>query len=157
MQKIVPFLWFKDNAEEAMNFYISVFPNSRVMATSHYPEGSPMPTGTFMTGAMELNGSPFMLLNGGTLDDFNHSISFVVNCETQEEIDSVWNAFLQGGKEEQCGWIRDKYGVAWQVVPTKMGELMSTGTPEQIQRTMAAMLNMVKLDIAALQAAHDGN
>ncbi len=156
MQKIIPFLWFNNNAEEAMNFYTSVFPGATASNVSRYPEGGPMPAGTVLGATLDIYGQTFSLLNGGPFESFNHAISFFVNCETQEEIDSLWEKLLAGGgKEEQCGWLRDRFGVSWQIVPTTLATLMADPDPKKAKQTMEAMMKMVKLDIAALQAAHD--
>ncbi len=156
MQKITPFLWFDNNAEEAMNFYVSIFKNSRVGNTARYGEGAPMPKGTFMVGTFYLDGQEFMVLNGGPQYKPNPAFSMMVNCETQEEIDFYWDKLTaDGGKPVQCGWLEDKFGVSWQIVPTIFGELMGTGDAEKTNRMMQALMGMVKLDIAGLKRAYE--
>ncbi len=157
MQKIVTFLWFDREAEEAMNFYLSVFPDSKVLSVSRYPEGSPGPAGEVMVASFELGGQEFQALNGGPQFKFTEAISLMVNCETQAEVDNYWEKLTaNGGEESMCGWLKDKYGLSWQIVPTALGKLMSDPDPEKSQRVMQAMLGMKKLDIAALQRAHEG-
>lgn len=155
MQKISPFLWFDTQAEEAAKFYTSIFKDSEITNVSYYPEGAPGQGGSVMTVSFRLFGQEFMALNGGPLFKFTEAISFVVNCETQEEIDRYWSRLTEGGEEVQCGWLKDKYGLSWQIVPRVMGEL-ATGDPEKSGRMMKAMMGMVKLDIAALQRAYNG-
>jgi predicted 3-demethylubiquinone-9 3-methyltransferase (glyoxalase superfamily) len=156
-QKITPFLWFNDNAEEAVGFYVSVFDNSEVGIVSHYDEASAQasgrPEGTVMTISFELDGQHFMALNGGPEFKFTPAISFVVNCETQPEIDYFWEKLSAGGKEVACGWLEDKYGVSWQIVPEVLGELMKSKDPKKSGRVMAALMKMKKLDIEALEEA----
>lgn len=157
MQKITPFLWFDNQAEEAMNFYASVFgENAKITNVSRYGEGAPMPAGTVLTATIEIFGQKFIALNGGPHFSFTPAISFLVDCETQDEIDHYWNHFHDGGTEMQCGWISDKYGVTWQIIPRVLPDLIGGPEPEKAQRAMQAMMQMVKLDIAALQAAYDG-
>ncbi len=156
MQKIVPFLWFDNEAEEAAQFYTSIFKNSRITGVSRYTEGAPRPAGTAMTVSFELAGQEFTALNGGPEFKFNESISFYVNCETQAEVDYFWEKLTAGGQEVQCGWLKDKFGVSWQIVPTRLGELLGDKDPQKAQRAMQAMLQMKKLDIAALERARDG-
>jgi len=154
MQKITPFLWFKDNAEEAAKFYVSVFPQSRIVTTTRYSEVGPGPAGSVMTVEFELNGERFVALNGGPQFKFTEAISFVVNCETQEEVDRMWDKLLQGGgRPDQCGWLKDKFGLSWQVVPTILPQLLHDKDPEKSRRVMEAMLKMVKIDINALEDA----
>ena len=155
MQKITPFLWFDDNAEDAVNFYTSVFKNSKIVELSRYPEGSPGPAGTVMVVVFELDGQQFMALNGGPVFKFNEAVSFSVSCETQTEVDDLWAKLTEGGEPGQCGWLKDKFGLSWQIVPTVLGKLMSDPDPEKSQAVMQAMLKMNKLDIAELQRAHD--
>jgi predicted 3-demethylubiquinone-9 3-methyltransferase (glyoxalase superfamily) len=155
MQKITPFLWYETEAEEAANFYVSVFKNSKVKSVSRYGEAGPGPKGSAMTVAFELNGQDFIALNGGPQFKFTPAISFVVSCETQEEIDHYWEKLSAGGRTDQCGWLADKFGLSWQVVPTILGKLMSSGDALQGQRVMKALLQMKKLDIAKLQQAAD--
>ena len=154
-QKITPFLWFNGRAEEAAKFYTGIFKNSKIESVSRYPEGSPYPAGTVMTVAFRIAGQRFIALNGGAEFQFNESISFVVSCDTQKEIDYFWKKLSAGGKAVQCGWLTDKFGVSWQVVPAEMGELFE-GTAAQAERVMKAMLKMVKLDIAGLKKAYKG-
>ena len=156
MQKITPFLWFDDKAEEAMNFYVSIFPNSKAGAMTRYGEEGPGPKGTVMTAEFNLAGQEFVALNGGAHFKFTEAISFVVECETQEEVDYFWEKLLQGGKESQCGWLKDKYGMSWQIVPTVFLEMMRDKDAAKTQRVMKAMMQMVKLDIAELKRAFEG-
>lgn len=156
MQKITPFLWFDDKAEEAMNFYTSIFKNSKILGLNRLPEGTPGPAGKVITGTFELEGQELMALNGGPEFKFNEAISFFVNCETQEEVDYYWDKLSAGGEKSQCGWLKDKFGLSWQIVPTALGRLMGDPDPVKSARVMQAMLKMTKLDIAALQRAYDG-
>lgn len=153
MQKIVPFLWFDDQAEEAMNFYVSIFTNSKVISVSRYGEAGPGPKGTVMSATFELDGQRFMALNGGPLFSFSPAISFFVNCETQEEVDELWEKLSAGGKKERCGWLKDKFGVSWQIIPTALGKLLSDPDPARSKRVMQAMLQMQKIDIKGLENA----
>ena len=155
MQKIKTFLWFDQQAEEAMNFYISLFKNSKVLSVSRYPEGGPMPAGTLMTATFQLDGQEFMALNGGPEFKFTEAVSLFVTCETQAEVDHFWDHLSEGGEKSRCGWLKDRFGLSWQIVPTALGELMGDPNPRKAQNVMQAMLQMDKLDIAALQAAHD--
>lgn len=156
MSKITPFLWFDNNAEEAMNFYTSVFENSRIGKVSRYPEGSPGPAGSVMTGQIQLAGQEFILLNGGPLFKFTEAISFVVNCESQEEVDRYWEKLIAGGgQESQCGWLKDKFGLSWQIVPAALPKLLADPDKAKSKRVMQAMLKMKKIDIASLQRAAD--
>jgi predicted 3-demethylubiquinone-9 3-methyltransferase (glyoxalase superfamily) len=157
MQKITPFLWFDTQAEEAARFYVSIFNNSRIVKTVRYGEAGPGPAGSVMTVAFELNGVPFTALNGGPLFDFSEAVSFVVNCQSQAEVDSLWQKLSAGGQPGRCGWLKDKYGLSWQVVPTVLPALLSDPDAARAQRTMQAMLKMDKLDIAALERAHSGS
>ncbi|MBT0651668.1 VOC family protein [Geomobilimonas luticola] len=154
MQKITPFLWFEDNAEEAANFYVSVFKNSRVVSISHYGEAGPRPAGTVMTVSFVLDGEEFVALNGGPEFTFSPAISFVVNCTTQEEVDELWAKLSAGGKEVQCGWLEDRYGLSWQIVPTVLTEMLNDADPAKANRVMQAMLQMVKIDIEGLRRAY---
>ena len=154
MQKITPFLWFDDQAEEAAHFYISLFKNSKVTSTTRYGEEGPGPSGSVMTVAFQLAGQEFIALNGGPQFKFTEAVSFVVNCETQDEIDYYWETLSAGGEKVQCGWLTDKYGLSWQVVPTKLTEWARDAAG--LQRVMHALMQMKKLDIAALQKAYDG-
>lgn len=160
MQKITPFLWFNDNAEEAANFYVSLFKNSKIVTVTRYGEdgakASGRPKGTVMTVVFQLDGQEFMALNGGPQFTFSPAISFMVNCETQEEIDRLWGRLTQGGKPVQCGWLTDKYGLSWQIVPTLLGTLLQDKDPRKAERVMKAMLGMVKIDIKELQQAYEG-
>ena len=159
MQKITPFLWFNDNAEEAVNFYISIFKDAKILSVSRYREveanAAERPKGSVMTVAFQLAGQTFTALNGGPHFKFTEAISFVINCETQQEIDDYWERLSEGGETLQCGWLKDKYGVAWQVVPSFLGELIQDTDPKRSERVMAALLQMDKLDIAKLEAARD--
>lgn len=156
MPKITPFLWFDANAEEAMSFYTSIFKSSKIGAVSRYGDAGPGPKGQLMTGSFELEGQPFMVLNGGPQFKFNEAVSFVVTCDTQEEIDHFWEKLSAGGATIECGWLKDKFGLAWQIVPSIMGKLLSGPDPERSKRAMQAMLHMKKLDIAALTRAWEG-
>ena len=156
MRPIVPNLWFDSEAEQAAQFYVSVFPDSRILSTSLYPEGSPGPVGTVMTVDFELNGQRFVGINGGPQFPFTEAVSFQITCETQEEVDRYWQVLTEGGEESMCGWLKDRYGLSWQVVPTGMEEVFADPDPQRAQRAMQAMLGMRKLDLAALQAAADG-
>ena len=155
MQKITPFLWFDDKAEEAMNFYVSIFQNSKRGRISRYGEAGPGPKGTVMVATFQLEGQDFIALNGGPHFKFTEAISLVVNCETQDELDAFWEKLSEGGSKGQCGWLKDKYGLSWQVVPTALGKLMSDPNPEKSKRVMTAMLKMTKMDIQGLQQAYD--
>jgi predicted 3-demethylubiquinone-9 3-methyltransferase (glyoxalase superfamily) len=153
IQKITPFLWFDYHAEEAAKFYTSVFPNSKIVKLARYGEGSPGPAGSVMTVEFQLEGQSFVALNGGPHFKFSEAISFVVNCQTQDEIDFYWEKLSAGGGEVQCGWLKDKFGLSWQIVPTVLPELLADPNREKAQRVMKAMLTMKKLDIAALKQA----
>jgi predicted 3-demethylubiquinone-9 3-methyltransferase (glyoxalase superfamily) len=156
MQKITPFLWFNDNAEEAMNFYISIFKNSKVLNVARYGEAGPGANGTVMTATFQLDGQEFVALNGGPHFKFTEAISFVVYCETQEEVDEFWEKLSEGGEKSRCGWLKDKYGLSWQIVPTVLAELYQDKDAEKTKRVMEAMLQMDKLDIKALKQAYEG-
>lgn len=158
MQKITPHLWYAKEAEEAAAFYVSVFPDSRVVRVTAMPSESPSgPPGSVKVVEFVLFGQAFMAISAGPLDPFNHAVSFVVNCDDQAEIDRYWSALLQGGgAPEECGWLKDRFGLSWQIVPTVLGEMMADPDTAKAKRAMDAMLKMVKLDIAALQAAFDG-
>jgi len=159
-QRVTPFLWFDDRAEEAANFYVSIFANSRIKSVSRYTDevskAAGRPKGSVMTVAFELDGQDFTALNGGPLFKFTEALSLVVNCQTQEEVDHFWTKLSAGGEEVQCGWLKDKFGVSWQVVPTALFELMEDKDPAKSQRVMAAMLKMKKLDIEPLRSAYAG-
>jgi predicted 3-demethylubiquinone-9 3-methyltransferase (glyoxalase superfamily) len=159
MQQITPFLWFDNQAEEAANFYISIFKDSKTVNVARYGEAgaevSGRTKGSVMTVAFELNGQEFIALNGGPHFTFSPAISFLVNCETQEEVDYFWEQLSEGGKVEQCGWLRDKYGVSWQIVPTVLVELLQDNDAEKSERVMKAMLQMNKINIETLKQAHE--
>ncbi len=155
MQKITPFLWFDNNAEAAAQFYTSIFKNSKILNVSRYGDAGPGPKGAVMVVEFQLEGQQFTALNGGPLFKFSEAFSFVVNCETQNEIDEYWNKLTSGGgKESECGWLKDKFGFSWQIVPTALGKLMSD--PKKANRVMQALLQMKKLDIAKLEEAGEG-
>ena len=155
MQKITPFLWFNDKAEEAMNFYTSIFKNSKVGTVSRYGEEGPGPKGTVMSATFELDGLEFIALNGGPEFTFSPAISFFVNCETQEEVDELWEKLSEGGEKQRCGWLRDKYGLSWQIIPSILGEMLQDEDAEKSQRVMEAMLKMDKIDIKELKQAYE--
>jgi len=156
VSKIAPHLWFADKAEEAVAFYVSLFPDSTVVRVTDSPADSPSgPVGLVQIIDFMLAGQPFMAINAGPLDPFNHAISFVVNCADQAEVDRYWNALLEGGSAEQCGWLKDRYGVSWQIVPTVLGDMVADSDRKRAARAMKAMLGMVKLDIAKLKKAFD--
>lgn len=169
MREITPCLWFDDKAEEAANFYVSIFSlvrgsasggkNSRILSTARYGEegakASGRPKGTAMTVIFQLDGQNFMALNGGPVFTFSPAISFIVNCETQEEVDRFWETLSEGGKTDQCGWLKDKYGVSWQIVPTILGEMMQDKDARKSERVMKAMLRMKKIDIKGLKQAYE--
>lgn len=157
MPTITPNLWFDTQAEEAAQHYVSVFPNSEVRNVSRYGDAGPGETGTVLSVEFVLDGTPFIGINGGPMFTFSEAVSFAISCKDQDEVDYYWNALLAGGGEEsQCGWLKDRFGVSWQVVPAEMGEIMSNPDPEKAARTTQAMLGMRKLDIAALRAAAEG-
>jgi len=153
MQKITPCLWFDKNGEEAARFYVSVFPNSRIVEVTRYGEANPSQAGTVMTVSFELEGQSYVALNGGPQYTFSEAISFSVSCETQEEVDEYWSKLTDGGEEGPCGWLKDRFGVSWQVVPTALPRLLTQTDAETSQRVMRAMMNMRKLDIAELERA----
>src|SRR3954462_10236331 len=154
--KITPNLWFDTEAEDAAGFYTSVFENSRIVNVSHYTEGSPREAGTVMTVEFELDGQRFVGINGGPQFKFDEAVAFQIDCEDQDEVDYYWERLSEGGEESQCGWLKDRFGLSWQVVPTGMEELFSDPDPQRAARAMKAMLQMGKLDIAALRSAADG-
>lgn len=155
--KIVPHLWYSTEAEEAAQFYASIFPNSRVDRVTPLPVDTPSgPAGSVKIVDFTLLGQPFQAISAGPLDAFNHAISFIVYCDDQDELDRYWNGLLEGGAPEACGWLKDRYGVSWQVVPASMGRLMTDPDREGVRRAAEAMLKMVKLDVAALEAAFRG-
>ena len=157
MQKITPFLWYAKEAEEAAKFYASIFPKSRIRRVATLPSESPSgPPGTVKVVDFELFGQPFTAMSAGPLDPFNHAVSFVVSCDDQAELDRYWNALLQGGQPEACGWLKDRYGVSWQIVPRVLGDMMSDPDRPKAKRATDVMLKMIKIDIAALQAAFNG-
>jgi predicted 3-demethylubiquinone-9 3-methyltransferase (glyoxalase superfamily) len=157
MKKITPFLWFDNQAEEAMNFYVSVFKNSRVLGVSRYGDAGPGPKGQVMTATFELNGQEFTALNGGPQHfGFTEAISFYVDCENQQEVDDLWEKLTKEGKPGPCGWLKDKYGLSWQIVPSALGEMLEDKDPEKAGRVMQAMLKMSKLDVAVLKQAYEG-
>ncbi|RDC62351.1 VOC family protein [Adhaeribacter pallidiroseus] len=154
-QKITPFLWFDNQAEEAMQHYTSIFKNSRINSVSRYGEGGPGPKGTVMTASFSLNGQEFVALNGGPLYKFTEAISFVINCETQEEIDDLWEKLSAGGEEGRCGWLKDKFGLSWQIVPPVLSKLLGDPDRAKANRVMQAMLKMKKIDIPTLKQAYE--
>jgi predicted 3-demethylubiquinone-9 3-methyltransferase (glyoxalase superfamily) len=153
MQRLTPCLWFDTEGEEAANFYTSVFPNSKIVDIARYGSAGPRPEGTVMTVAFELDGQPFLALNGGPEFTFNEAISFQVSCETQEEVDAYWSRLSEGGEEGPCGWLKDRYGLSWQIVPNALPRLLGDPDPETSQRVMAAMLKMKKIDVGELERA----
>lgn len=155
MQKITPFLWFNDQAEEAMNFYVSLFRNSKILMLRRYGKEGPGPEGTVMTGTFQLEGQEFMALNGGPHFSFTPAISLFVSCQTQEEVDELWDKLSAGGAPNQCGWLQDRYGVSWQIIPTVLGELLGDKNPAKSSAVMKAMLQMHKIDIQRLKQAHE--
>ena len=154
MQKITTFLWFDGKAEEAINFYVSVFKNSKILNVTRYGEGGPAPKGTVMTATFQLEGQQFYALNGGPQYSFTPAISLFVNCETQQEVDELWEKLSADRKAEQCGWLKDKYGLSWQIVPTVLGEMLQDKNTEKSERVMKALLQMKKLDIKKLKQAY---
>jgi len=155
MQKITPFLWFDNQAEEAANFYVSVFKNSKIVNVSRYGDAGPGPSGTAMSVTFELAGQPFIALNGGPQFNFTEAISFLINCKTQREVDALWKTLSAGGEKSRCGWLKDKYGLSWQVIPTALGEMLRDKNRKKSQRVMQAMLQMEKIDIARLKQAYN--
>jgi predicted 3-demethylubiquinone-9 3-methyltransferase (glyoxalase superfamily) len=155
MQKITPFLWFDGRAEEAANFYVSIFKNSKLGTVNRYGDHGPGPTGAVMIATFQLDGQEFIALNGGPQFQFTPAISFVVNCETQEEVDHFWEKLSEGGKTLQCGWLQDKFGVSWQIVPATLGKLMSDPDREKTGRVMKALMQMTKIEIQKLQEAFE--
>jgi predicted 3-demethylubiquinone-9 3-methyltransferase (glyoxalase superfamily) len=156
-QKITPFLWFNDNAEEATKFYVSVFNNSRVVNVSHYGDAGPAPKGSVMVVEFELEGQRFIALNGGPQFKFSPAISLFVSCETQEEVDDLWNTLISGGgRADRCGWLVDRFGLSWQIIPTILMQYQNDKDPKKASRVMQAMLKMDKIDIAALKRAYAG-
>ena len=155
MQKITPFLWFDSKAEEAMNFYVSVFKNSKVVSVTRNGEAGPGPKGTVISAIFQLDGQEFFALNGGPQFTFSPAISFFVNCETQPEVDELWEKLSDGGEKSRCGWLKDKYGLSWQIVPSVLGTMLRDKNAARATRVMKAMLQMDKIDIAGLQQAYD--
>jgi len=155
MQKITPFLWFDDKAEEAAHFYVSIFKNSKVGRVTRYGEGAPGPKGKVMSVTFELDGQEFYALNGGPVFTFTPAISFFVNCETQQEVDELWQKLSAGGEESRCGWLKDKYGLSWQIIPSALGKMLQDKDREKTKRVMDAMLQMGKIEISRLQQAYD--
>ncbi|MGC2061183.1 MAG: VOC family protein [Candidatus Sulfotelmatobacter sp.] len=156
MQKIVPFLWFDGNAEEAMKFYTSIFKNSKVGEIRRCGDAGPGPRGSVLTVKFQIEGQEFMALNGGPHFKFTPAISLFVNCETQAEVDELWEKLLAGGKAMQCGWLTDKFGISWQIIPRALGELMGDKDPQKSQRVMQAMMKMIKIDVEGLRRAYEG-
>ena len=157
MSKIHPFLWFDKEAEEAANFYVSVFPNSKILSEQRYGPGGPGPEGGIMTVDFELDGQRVTALNGGPIYSFTEAVSFVIDCQDQAEVDDYWDKLLEGGTPSQCGWLKDRFGFSWQVVPKQLFETIGGSDAAGRQRAMAAMMQMVKLDVAKLQAAYRGD
>lgn len=155
MQKITPFLWYDGRAEEAMNFYISIFKNSKIGDIRRYGEAGPGPKGTVMSASFELDGQEFIALNGGPQFTFSPAISFFVNCKTQKEVDELWEKLSAGGEKHQCGWLKDKYGLSWQIIPDALGKMLNDPDPKKSQRVMKAMMQIKKIDIAALKQAYE--
>ena len=155
-QKIVPNLWFDTEAEEAARFYVDLFDDARIVNVAHYTEAGPRPAGTVMTVEFELNGQRFVGINGGPQFKFDEAVSFQISCEDQDEVDYFWSRLSEGGEESQCGWLKDRFGLSWQVVPKGMEEIFSDPDPERARRAMEAMLGMRKIDIAEMRRAADG-
>ena len=155
MQKITPFLWFDNQAEEAMNFYVSIFKNSKVVNVTRYGDAGPGPKGTVMSVIFELEGQQFYALNGGPQFTFTPAISFFVNCETQQEVDELWEKLSAGGRKDRCGWLSDKYGLSWQIIPSVLGKMLQDKDGEKSARVMKAMLQMDKIEIAQLKQAYE--
>jgi predicted 3-demethylubiquinone-9 3-methyltransferase (glyoxalase superfamily) len=157
MQKITPFLWFDGKAEEAIKFYTSIFKNSKVLNISYWKEGSPFPKGQVSGSTFELDGQKFHAFDAGPQFKFTEAISFFVDCKTQEEVDDLWEKLSEGGEKSRCGWLKDKFGISWQIIPSALGELMNDKDPEKSKRVINAMMQMGKIIIADLQKAYDGN
>ncbi len=157
MKKIIPFLWYDDKAEEAANFYVSIFKNSRIVSVSRYGDTGPGPKGKVMSVTFQLDGEEFYALNGGPVFKFTEAISFFVNCESQQEVDELWEKLSAGGAKSQCGWLKDRYGLSWQVIPTALGKYLQDKDPERSKRVMQAMLQMGKIDIEKLKQAYEGH
>ena len=155
MQKITPFLWFNDKAEEAVNFYVSIFKNSKIMSVSRFGDAGPGPKGSVMSMTFQIEGQDFYALNGGPVFTFTPAISLFVNCESQQEVDELWEKLSASGKKDRCGWLKDKYGLSWQIVPSVLGKLLQDKDPQKSKRVMQAMLQMDKIEIKALQQAYE--
>jgi len=155
MQRITPFLWFDGKAEEAMNFYVSIFKNSKIGSVARYGDHGPGPKGTVMTATFQLEGQEFMALNGGPMFKFSPAISFFVKCETQQEVDELWDKLAAGGEIQQCGWLKDKFGVSWQIIPVALGKMLSDPDPKKAARVMSAMLQMTRIEIDKLKRAYE--
>ena len=155
MQKITPFLWFDGKAEEAMNFYVSIFKNSKILSVTRNGEAGPGPKGTVMSTTFQLDRQEFFALNGGPVFTFSPAVSFFVNCETQQEVDELWEKLSEGGEKQRCGWLKDKYGLSWQIIPSVLGELLQDKDAEKSKRVMKAMLQMDKIDIKTLRQAYE--
>jgi predicted 3-demethylubiquinone-9 3-methyltransferase (glyoxalase superfamily) len=156
MQKITPFLWFDGTAEEAMTFYVSIFKNSKILSVTRCGDAGPGPKGSVLMATFQIEGQTFHALNGGPRFKFSEAISFYVNCETQQEIDELWEKLSAGGETQSCGWLKDKYGLSWQIIPSVLGEMMGEKDGEKSGRVMAAMFQMVKMDIEGLKRAYEG-
>lgn len=154
-QKITPYLWFDHQAEEAATFYTSLFPESKILTVSRFPEGAPLPAGSVLSVVFQLAGQQFVALNGGPAFTFTEAVSFFVNCVDQAEVDRYWTSLLDGGVAQQCGWLKDRYGLSWQIVPTELGAMLSDPDAARARRVTEAMLKMIKLDVAELRAAYD--
>ena len=157
MQKITPFLWFNGNAEEAANFYVSVFKNSKILSIARFGDAGPGPKGSVMLASFEIEGQKFSALNGGPQYTISPAISFLVDCETQAEVDELWAKLTAGGKEVQCGWLTDKFGVSWQIIPRAFMEMLQDKNPVRSQRVFRAMMQMIKIDVEALKRAYRGD
>ena len=155
MQKITPFLWFNNQAEEAMNFYISIFKNSKPLKVNRYGDNAPIQKGMVMTASFELNGQEFIALNGGPHFTFTPAVSFVVNCEDQNEVDEYWEKLSEGGEKQRCGWLKDKYGVSWQIIPTELSGLLNNSDALKAHKATKALMQMSKIDIALVRQAFD--
>ena len=156
MQKITPCLWFDGKAEEAMNFYAGIIPNSKVLSVMRVGDAGPGPKGSVLTANFQLNGVEFLALNGGPQFKFTEAVSFIINCETQEEVDRYWDKLSEGGRTDQCGWLKDKYGLSWQITPIQLMQMLKDKDAKKADRVMSAMMKMQKLDIKGLQRAYDG-
>jgi predicted 3-demethylubiquinone-9 3-methyltransferase (glyoxalase superfamily) len=156
MQKITPYLWYDNQAEEAVNFYLSLFKNSRILSVSRYEDAGPGPAGTVRTIAFQLDGLEFVAINGGPYFKFTEAVSLFVNCETQEEVDWLWAKFTESGEEGQCGWLKDQYGLSWQIIPAGLVEMLTSSDAEKSQRATQAMFSMKKIDLAEIKLAYEG-